>query len=203
MKTNRSTIILITGVPCAGKSSLSIKLNKSGEHLIVQETDIIRSAMYGYQKSLIDKNFHFSEKELLPKHGVIKDYRKTMVENDNFVEAFYQVILRQKRKGIPTIINGFNLMNTKISYFLKVKDLYFIYLHFNKVETIKERLKKRNNDVDDALLKQIDNIWEINNKYHDFLLNYNTQKNLIIIDVDNKDQIDIVTKLKNIIDKLD
>lgn len=110
--------------------------------MIVQEGDIIRSAMHGYQESLIEKGFQFCEKDILPVHGLLNNYQTILDENDNFINAFYEVILRQKRKGISTIINGFNLMNRKIDYFLEVEDLFFVYLHFNKIETIKERLNE-------------------------------------------------------------
>lgn len=198
MKQSKTKIFLISGVPCAGKTTISFKLNYSKKYLIVQEGDIIRSAMRGYQESLIKKGFQFREKDILPIHGLLNNYQTILDENDNFINAFYEVILRQKRKGISTIINGFNLMNRKIDYFLEVKDLYFVYLHFNKIETIKERLKKRNSDVDIKLLSQIDNIWEINNRYYEFLKAFRHYKNLLIIDIDEKNCNEIINILKKL-----
>lgn len=198
MKQSKTKIFLISGVPCAGKTTISFKLNYNKKYLIVQEGDIIRSAMRGYQESLIKKGFQFCEKDILPIHGLLNNYQTILDENDNFINAFYEVILRQKRKGISTIINGFNLMNRKIDYFLEMKDLYFVYLHFNKIETIKERLKKRNSDVDIKLLSQIDNIWEINNRYYDFLKAFSHYKNLLIIDIDEKNCNEIIDILKKL-----
>lgn len=198
MKQSKTKFFLISGVPCAGKTTISFKLNYNKKYLIVQEGDIIRSAMRGYQESLIKKGFQFCEKEILPIHGLLNNYQTILDKNDYFINAFYEVILRQKRKRISTIINGFNLMNRKIDYFLEVKDLYFVYLHFNGIETIKERLKKRNSDVDIKLLSQIDNIPEINNKYYAFLKAFSHYKNLLIIDIDEKNCNEIIDILKKL-----
>ena len=113
-----NVILLISGVPGIGKTTLShMILNTFPEFLMIEETDIIREILLGYDEYL--KSMKIDSINRLYDHNVIMDYAMALEQCQIMKASIRNIIDRQQRKGIPTIINGVHILPELLYDYLK------------------------------------------------------------------------------------
>lgn len=158
-------ILLISGVPGVGKTTISYNLLKQlSEFRIIEETDILRDALRGYNAMLFEK-YGTALEEIL-KDTEIYSNQKLL----SFSEAKQQcllmktsieyIIARQQRKGICTIINGVHIVPEALVELLNNPLIRFVNLYVSNEEKLQERLRKR--DPNSYMLKHIPFIYNTN-----------------------------------------
>ena len=141
-------ILLISGVPGVGKTTISYNLLKQlPEFRIIEETDILRDALRGYNAMLFNK-YGTALEEIL-KDTEIYSNQKLL----SFSEAKQQcllmktsieyIIARQQRKGICTIINGVHIVPEALVELLNNPLIRFVNLYVSSEENLQKRLEKR------------------------------------------------------------
>ena len=136
-------IVLISGVPGTGKTTISYELLNAYEEIrIIEETDVIREILLGYNDYLSD-NERIKINNIY-KSDVLLSY-DTAAEQCNIMKySLYQIIKRQQRKGIPTIINGVHIVPEILYSFLSFDNLLYITLYLGSESELMSRLKIRN-----------------------------------------------------------
>lgn len=102
---SNSLILLISGTPGVGKTTLSYQLLKQFSYFrIVQETDLIREILRGYQTYVSKIDYRKSSKECespeiyIPSHEKIFNYSELKQQCQIMKESIENVVLRQQRK---------------------------------------------------------------------------------------------------------
>ena len=135
-------IVLISGVPGAGKTTISYELLNAYEEIrIIEETDIIRETLLGYNNYLSDHER--IEINNIYKSDVLMSYDMAAEQCTIMKYSFYQIIKRQQRKGIPTIINGVHIIPEVLYSFLPFDNLLYITLYFDSEAELMSRLETR------------------------------------------------------------
>lgn len=159
---SKGFILFISGVPGVGKTTISYKLlKKFNEFRIIEETDILRDALRGYNETLILK-YGQSIKEML---NNIHIYDNTKLLS--FSEAKQQcmimkksienIVARQKRKGIATIINGVHIVPEILKDLADLSHILFVNLYVSNEEILYERIKSR--DPQSYMLQHISHLF--------------------------------------------
>ena len=143
MELPSNSIILIAGVPGSGKSTISYELlNTYDEIRIIEETDIIREILLGYNEYLLKSER--TKYENIYTNDVLMTYDMAASQCEIMKHSLLQIIKRQQRKGIPTIINGVHIVPEILCPFLSYNDLLYITLYLESEAGLRARLETRN-----------------------------------------------------------
>lgn len=135
-------ILLISGVPGTGKTTISYELLNAYEEIrIIEETDIIRETLLGYSDYLSDHE-RISINSIY-KSDVLMSYDMATEQCNIMKYSLYQIIKRQQRKGIPTIINGVHIIPEVLYSFLPLDNLLYITLYLGSEAELMSRLEVR------------------------------------------------------------
>lgn len=141
-------ILFLLGVPGVGKTTLSYQLLKQYDGFrIIEETDLLRDSLRGYNDMLVQK--YGKEIESILKETIIFDHKKllSLSEAKSQCQIMYNsisnIVARQKRKGIPTIINGVHIVPEVLSNLLHHPSIVFINLYVNDETTLRDRVLSR------------------------------------------------------------
>lgn len=158
-----NVILLMSGVPGIGKTTLShMILNTFPEFLMIEETDIIREILLGYDEYL--KSMKKDSINRLYDHNVIMDYTMALEQCQIMKASIRNIIDRQQRKGIPTIINGVHILPELLYDYLKSPNLIYITLYTDSIKELERHYQLRN---DHKHTKSIPMIFEMNNTLFD------------------------------------
>ena len=141
-------IVLISGVPGSGKTTISYQLlKKIDEFRIIEETDLLREILLGYNEYLIKE---YKNDSTFIKNINITDHNKLLSLNEASQQCLYmkssieKIIERQKRKGIPSIINGVHIIPSVLNGICNNEGIIFINLYVNNPSSIYNRILERN-----------------------------------------------------------
>lgn len=136
-------IVLISGVPGAGKTTISYELLKIYTEIrLIEETDIIRDILRGYNIYLKETcNFEFDK---VCSHDIFLTYDMAKEQCKIMKESILNIIKRQQRKKIPTIINGVHIIPEELYLCTPYKNIVYINLYVNSENALWNRLKNRN-----------------------------------------------------------
>lgn len=142
-------IVFISGVPGVGKTTISYELLKRfNAFRIIEETDIIRETLLGYN-SFLRQEFPRQSRDILDKIKITDhtkllslDEAKQQCEFMRF--SFEYIVGRQKRKGIPSIINGVHIIPEVLNGLSENQDIIYINLYIHSEQALYTRLVNRN-----------------------------------------------------------
>lgn len=136
-------ILLISGVPGVGKTTISYELLKAySEFRLIEETDIIREVLRGY-------NSHLSANGKLPleniyAHDIFLSYDMARQQCKIMKNSIINIIKRQQRKRIPSIINGVHIIPEELYLNIPFPNVLYVNLYIDSEEVLWNRLKNRN-----------------------------------------------------------
>lgn len=143
-------IVFISGVPGVGKTTISYELLRCyNEFRIIQETDLIREILRGYNEHLEDTIGDTSiintlHKEVhIPDHMKIFNYEELKTQCSIMKRPIEKIIMRQQRKGISSIINGVHIIPEILNGIAQNKNVAYINLYISTKEALRTRLSSR------------------------------------------------------------
>lgn len=135
-------IILISGVPGVGKTTISNELLKTyKEFRLVEETDIMREVLRGYENFLTEVGE--SPTNYIYPHDIFLNYEMAMQQCHIMKNSIINIIKRQQRKNIPSIINGVHIIPEELYAHILLPNILYIILYVDSEETLWKRLRKR------------------------------------------------------------
>lgn len=205
-------VLFISGVPGVGKTTISYELlKKISAFRIIEETDLIREILLGYNEYL-KKEFNNQKTSSVLNEINIADHMQLLSYDDAKMQCLImkksieQIIRRQQRKGIATIINGVHIV-PEILYDISPNNGVFLNLYVTDKQVIKNRIYNRN--PSSYMLDNIPFIFQTNNELFsntDKLVSTNFISNIFNINVTNyniKDTVETcILYLKKYVDKL-
>lgn len=143
-------VVFISGVPGAGKTTISYELLKRYDIFrIIQETDLIREILRGYNmyvgNSVIEKSAYsiLRQEIMIPDHTKIFNYEELKGQCKIMRKPIEQIVMRQQRKGIASIINGVHLVPEVLNGIAENRGLKFINLYIRSIDVLRRRLSVR------------------------------------------------------------
>lgn len=146
-------ILLISGVPGVGKTTISYELLKRIPIFrIIEETDILRDALKGYN-TLLRETFggqisYMLDRIHISNHGELLTYSEAKEQCAIMKKSLEGIIARQKRKRISTIINGVHIIPEGLQEFAGYSELLFLNLYVTEPDIIYNRIADRNPSSD-------------------------------------------------------
>lgn len=127
-------IVFISGVPGMGKTTISYELLKRfNKFRIIEETDLIREILRGYNEYL--KMEFNSQVDFIFDNIYITDHKKLLtfeeakIQCKTMKQSFEQIIARQQRKRLATIINGVHIIPEVLNNIAEKDNIIFINLY--------------------------------------------------------------------------
>jgi 2-phosphoglycerate kinase len=142
-------IVFISGVPGTGKTTISYELLRAfNEFRIIEETDLIREVLRGYNDYIKDEfgdeiRFLFNKIEIYD-HIKFLSFDEARQQCIHMRKSLEQIVIRQQRKGISSIINGVHIIPEILDRIVENKNVVFINLFVNSECAIHKRLRDRN-----------------------------------------------------------
>ena len=159
-------IVFISGVQGMGKTTVSYELLKNfSEFRIVEETDIAREILRGYNNYLKTEfgnkiDFVF-DKICITDHTKLLTFEEAKSQCEIMLPSFEQIVARQQRKGIATIINGVHIIPEVMDNLVNTNSTIFINLYITDEHEIYKRIYNR--DSTSYMLNYIPFIFQTNN----------------------------------------
>ena len=191
--------IVISGNIGVGKTTLAEKLAKKYNWKILLEEVDNNPYLDDFYKSMKSWSFHLQIFFLNSRFKQIQNIAKTnsTIIQDRSIYEDYEVFTKNLFDSGILLKREFEnykrLYNTIIEY-VKVPDL-LIYIRNKNINNIVNNIKKRNRKFEKKINTEY--LKNLNNYYENWIKHY-SNKNLLIIDVTNKDFIKNSKDLKNI-----
>ena len=202
-------VLFISGVPCVGKTTISYKLLEEFPFFKrITELDIIKTCIRSLIKenNLQDKNENYKclfESTTESDFATFKEQAKVLY---NHIKC---IVVRQKKRCIPTIIEGINIVPSIYfdNYIPKEgfkKNVLFINFYISdENEHFRRRLERcqdRNYSLQESIIKEkIINYTEKNKMLHEETLELSKKvDNVFSLDISELDISQVVEIIKNI-----
>lgn len=159
-------IIFVSGVPGMGKTTISYELlKKFSKFRIIEETDLIREILRGYNEYLKAEfgsriNFLF-DKIFITDHTKLLTFKEAKHQCKIMEQSIRKIVVRQRRKGIATIINGVHIIPEVLSNLAENNNIIFINLYVTDACEIYKRISNR--DSTSYMLGHVPFIFQTNN----------------------------------------
>jgi len=191
--------IVISGNIGVGKTTLAEKLSKKYNWKILLEEVDNNPYLDDFYKSMKSWSFHLQIFFLNSRFKQIQNISKTnsTIIQDRSIYEDYEVFTKNLFDSGILLKREFEnykrLYNTILEY-VKVPDL-LIYIRNKNINNIVNNIKKRNRKFEKKINTEY--LKNLNNYYENWIKHY-SNKNLLIIDITNKDFIKNSKDLKNI-----
>ena len=142
-------IVFISGVPGVGKTTISYELLKRFDKFrIIEETDLIREVLRGFNEYLKTEfcekvNFLF-ERIKITDHTKLLSLDEAKEQCQFMKSSFEQIVARQQRKGIATIINGVHIIPETLNGLANNHNIIYINLYISNEQEFYDRIVNRN-----------------------------------------------------------
>lgn len=138
----KDLVVLISGVPGVGKTTISYELLKTHkEFRLVEETDVIREVLRGYNGYLA--SVYSQSLKNIYAHDIFLSYEMAREQCKIMKNSIINIIKRQHRKSIPTIINGVHIIPEELYSSTLFANILYINLYVDSEEALWNRLKDR------------------------------------------------------------
>lgn len=190
-------IVFISGVPGVGKTTISYELlKKYSKFRIIEETDLIREILRGYNEYLTIKfgtDIMFAlDKINITDHNKLLSLDEAKTQCKIMKSSLKNIIKRQQRKGIASIINGVHIIPEILIDI--AENIVFINLYVTNENKIKERIKKRN--PNSYMLSYIPFIFQTNNDLcastNKLIPKYNNVFNVNVTNLDASETVEVI-----------
>lgn len=158
-------VVFISGVPGVGKTTISYELLKRiNKFRIIEETDLIREVLRGYNEHLKVEfgnqvDFVF-EKIQITDHTKLLTFDEAKIQCKTMKKSFEQIVSRQQRKGIASIINGVHVIPEVLNGIAENNNIIYINLYVTNEQEIYERIYNR--DPSSYMLNHMPFIFQTN-----------------------------------------
>lgn len=182
MNIPKDTILMISGVSCVGKTTVAYEILKTyPEFRRVSELDMLRAVVrIAYEnlaeESNINKDVIMRKYDALFKSITSNNFKITKLQSEQLLPYIKEIILRQQRRQIPTIIEGAGIIPS--TYFPNnqpldwlTKHVIFINLYLSDE---KEHISRRNSR---SVAREYN---ENSNKTKEFISQARTEKNILL-----------------------
>lgn len=158
-------ILFISGVPGVGKTTISYELLKRIDRFrIIEETDLMRDILRGYNEFIIKEFGSRVNIDLdtikISDHNKLLTYDEAKAQCRIMKNSIEQIVLRQRRKGIATIINGVHIIPEVLQEISCNSSVVFINLYISEEKEIYHRIFER--DPHSYMLKNTPLIFKAN-----------------------------------------
>lgn len=199
-------IIFISGVPGMGKTTISYELLKRySKFRIIEETDLMRETLRGYNDYLRMKfgnqvDFVFDNINITD-HKKLLTFEEAKLQCEIMKQSLSQIVARQQRKGIATIINGVHIVPEALVDIMESQKTIFVNLYVTSQHEIYKRILGR--DSTSYMLENIPFIFQTNT-----ILHLSTERisekhhNVFSIDVTSLSVVETVNQITNCIHQL-
>lgn len=162
-------IVFISGVPGVGKTTISYELLKSHmEFRIIQETDLIREVLRGYNGYLEEKCSNklssMLEKIEIADYTKLFSYEEARQQCIVMKKSLENIVLRQQRKGISSIVNGVHIIPEVMDGIVDNNNVIYVNLYISNEKEIYNRLLNR--DPESYMLNHVPLIYKTNVDLH-------------------------------------
>lgn len=138
----KDLVIFISGVPGVGKTTISYQLLKMyKEFRLVEETDVMREVLRGYNSHL-SSVYKTLQEDIYP-HNIFLSYDMARQQCKIMKNSIINIVKRQQRKCIPSIINGVHIIPEELYLSLSFTNILYINLYIDSEEDLWDRLKDR------------------------------------------------------------
>lgn len=163
-KDDSNLILFISGVPSAGKTTVSYELLRAIDYFrIVQETDILREILRGYNTYLSEEVSEILSNLTEPApHTELLSYERAKTQCEIMKKSIIEIVKRQNRKCIPTIICGVHIIPEILYNDLSGSNIKYVNLYFDCEEDLYSHLRIRNHDKYGE--KSVPFLFEMNSK---------------------------------------
>ena len=159
MQVPKDAILMLSGVSCVGKTTAAYEIVKNyPEFRRVSEYDLLRTVVrtaYEYlaEEAYIDKDELISKYNALFESITSSDFEITKLQSEQLLPYVKEIILRQQRRRIPTIIEGTGIIpsiyfpnNQPLAWLSK--HVVFINLYISDEEDHISRRQSRSEERD-------------------------------------------------------
>ena len=135
---NNNLILFISGVPSAGKTTISYELLREIDYFrIVQETDILREILRGYNTYLSQEVSEILSDLTEPApHTELLSYERAKIQCTIMKKSIIEIVKRQNRKCIPTIICGVHIIPEILYNNIPGNNIKYVNLYFDCEEDL-------------------------------------------------------------------
>ncbi len=164
---NNNLILFISGVPSAGKTTISYELLREIDYFrIVQETDILREILRGYNTYLSEEVSEILSDLTEPApHTELLSYERAKIQCTIMKKSIIEIVKRQNRKCIPTIICGVHIIPEILYNNISGNNIKYVNLYFDCEKDLYSHLKIRSHDKYGE--KSVSFLFEMNSKLQD------------------------------------
>ena len=164
---NNNSILFISGVPSAGKTTISYELLREIDYFrIVQETDILREILRGYNTYLSQEVSEILSDLTEPApHTELLSYERAKIQCTIMKKSIIEIVKRQNRKCIPTIICGVHIIPEILYNNIPGNNIKYVNLYFDCEEDLYSHLRIRNHDKYGK--KSVSFLFEMNSELQD------------------------------------
>ena len=155
----KDAILMLSGVSCVGKTTAAYEIvKKYPEFRRVSEYDLLRTVVRTAYEYLAEEA-HINKDELISKYNALfesitnSNFEITKLQSEQLLPYVKEIILRQQRRRIPTIIEGTGIVpstyfpnNQPLSWL--TKHVVFINLYISDKEEHISRRRSRSEERD-------------------------------------------------------
>lgn len=162
-------IVFISGVPGVGKTTISYELlRRINLFRIIEETDLIREVLRGYN-SFLEHKFPAQSRDILERiritdHNKLLSLDEAKQQCEFMRSSFEYIVGRQKRKGIPSIINGVHIIPEALNGLADNHNVIYINLYIHSEQSLYTRLVDRN--PESYMINHVPFIFQTNNELY-------------------------------------
>lgn len=171
-------IVFISGVPGVGKTTLSYELlRRFSQFRLIQETDLIREILRGYNDYVKTEAGDKRNINLVEIYDNTKflNYEEASIQCKYMKYSLIEIIRRQRRRGISTIINGVHIIPEVLEDLAYYNNVVFINLFISDKDKFVNRFDNRCKEK--YSIHNIEYIFNTNHELHQKTIRLNNKYN--------------------------